>query len=527
MGHRHAGFNAKARSNHRAGPGKKTAVAEKPTGRPSPPSATSALLVADSVEEMNALAEATRLAADAPVLPAVAPAPTRPMTVDDMPMSSTRRKRLQRYIDKKLKKEERGELMRQLSASSFESPLIRATKSISKAKASVREQLRTALLEERAGLPRSDASVRLVRECVVDDGEFPETTAGFGNDMPASGAMESISSISSVQDISTTTTGVTNTVGAALRKAVPPTAPIGSALKRKVIIDCQLVSGKSSKQRMAESSSSSSSSSSDGDLSDDNAVNNDTAETMTSVADEAQPSKETNGATKFATSAPVMAPVPAPPAVTPSAPSPPTPPTPPAFVLVNRTDAVQAARLLLPVVAEEQLIMETIHDNAVTILCGETGSGKSTQLPQMLFEAGYGKRDGSNPGKIGVTQPRRVAAVSVAQRVGHELGLQKEVSYQIRYDGTVNNETVIKFMTDGVLLKEISRDFLLNDYSVLLIDEAHERSLNTDILIGLLSRVVVLRDKLSKDKALLRQQASLAHIKEVKVVRSCANSVEH
>lgn len=101
---------------------------------------------------------------------------------------------------------------------------------------------------------------------------------------------------------------------------------------------------------------------------------------------------------------------------------------------------------------------------------------------------------------IGVTQPRRVAAVSMAKRVGHELNLSnQEVSYQIRYDATTSSKTRIKFMTDGVLLRELSQDLLLTKYSVLIIDEAHERNLNTDILIGVVSRVLKLRAELSRE----------------------------
>jgi ATP-dependent RNA helicase DHX37/DHR1 len=104
-----------------------------------------------------------------------------------------------------------------------------------------------------------------------------------------------------------------------------------------------------------------------------------------------------------------------------------------------------------------------------------------------------------NPGMIGVTQPRRVAAVSMAVRVAHELGTSPgRVAHQIRYDATTSPHTAIKFMTDGVLLRELAADFLLNKYSVVIIDEAHERSLNTDILIGVLSRVVKLREEMWK-----------------------------
>ncbi|RKP04633.1 P-loop containing nucleoside triphosphate hydrolase protein, partial [Thamnocephalis sphaerospora] len=168
------------------------------------------------------------------------------------------------------------------------------------------------------------------------------------------------------------------------------------------------------------------------------------------------------------------------------------------YVPVNRDPAIQEARMKLPVCGEEQSIMETIKENSVVVICGETGSGKTTQIPQFLYEAGYGNPNSENPGIIGVTQPRRVAAVSMANRVAQELGLtEKEVSYQIRYDATVSATTAIKFMTDGVLLRELAADFLLSRYSVIIIDEAHERSLNTDILIGVVSRVLRLREEMA------------------------------
>uniref|UniRef100_A0A673VE54 DEAH-box helicase 37 n=1 Tax=Suricata suricatta TaxID=37032 RepID=A0A673VE54_SURSU len=169
------------------------------------------------------------------------------------------------------------------------------------------------------------------------------------------------------------------------------------------------------------------------------------------------------------------------------------PPAKPAvFIPVNRSPEVQEERLKLPILAEEQVIMEAVAGHPVVIVCGETGSGKTTQVPQFLYEAGYS----SDNSIIGITEPRRVAAVAMSQRVAKEMNLsQRVVSYQIRYEGNVTEETRIKFMTDGVLLKEIQKDFLLLRYKVVLIDEAHERSVYTDILIGLLSRIVSLRAK--------------------------------
>ncbi|KAJ3077503.1 ATP-dependent RNA helicase dhx37 [Quaeritorhiza haematococci] len=186
--------------------------------------------------------------------------------------------------------------------------------------------------------------------------------------------------------------------------------------------------------------------------------------------------------------------------------------------------------------------MESILNNDVTILCGETGSGKTTQVPQFLYEAGFGDpRHPKFPGMIGVTQPRRVAAVSMAKRVAEEMNLKNgEVAYQIRYDAdSVRPCTRIKFMTDGILLRELSSaaspsngsssgglggveerdeanakgtkkggkkksttnnnssavsDLLLTKYSCIIIDEAHERTVGTDVLIGWLARICRLRN---------------------------------
>ncbi|KAJ5768918.1 ATP-dependent RNA helicase DHR1 [Penicillium odoratum] len=169
-------------------------------------------------------------------------------------------------------------------------------------------------------------------------------------------------------------------------------------------------------------------------------------------------------------------------------------------VAVERSEEIQNARLGLPVVGEEQKIMEAIHNNSTIVIWGATGSGKTTQLPQFLFESGFGNPDSENPGLIGVTQPRRVAAVSMANRVAQELGQYSDkVSYQIRFETTVSKNTAIKFMTDGILLREIADDFALRKYSVIIIDEAHERSVNTDILIGMVSRIVDLRKSLCEE----------------------------
>ncbi|KAG6040082.1 hypothetical protein E4U41_001423 [Claviceps citrina] len=174
-------------------------------------------------------------------------------------------------------------------------------------------------------------------------------------------------------------------------------------------------------------------------------------------------------------------------------------------VSVTRSAEIQEARLKLPVVSEEQRIMEAIHNNDIVVICGATGSGKTTQVPQFLYEAGYGSPSSPTPGMIAVTQPRRVAAVSMSRRVADEMGDHSEaVAYQIRFEGTVSDKTAIKFLTDGVLLREIAQDITLRKYSAIIIDEAHERSVNTDILIGMLSRVIKLRAELSEEDATVK-----------------------
>nr|XP_049699205.1 probable ATP-dependent RNA helicase kurz isoform X1 [Helicoverpa armigera] len=174
-------------------------------------------------------------------------------------------------------------------------------------------------------------------------------------------------------------------------------------------------------------------------------------------------------------------------------------------VEVKRDPKIQVARLKLPILGEEQRIMELINENEFLIVAGETGSGKTTQIPQFLYEAGYAEHK-----MIAVTEPRRVAAVAMSARVGYELGLSsKEVSYLMRFEGNVTKDTKIKFMTDGVLLKEIQSDFLLSKYSVVIIDEAHERSVYTDILLGLLSRIVPLRRKRGSPLRLIIMSATL------------------
>ncbi|XP_047163618.1 probable pre-mRNA-splicing factor ATP-dependent RNA helicase DEAH4 isoform X2 [Vigna umbellata] len=166
----------------------------------------------------------------------------------------------------------------------------------------------------------------------------------------------------------------------------------------------------------------------------------------------------------------------------------------------------------LPIVQYEEKIIETVERNPVVVVIGETGSGKSTQLSQMLHRRGYGK--------IAVTQPRRVAAVSVARRVAQELGVQlgEEVGYAIRFEDRTSHNTRIKYLTDGVLLRESLANPELREYSVIILDEAHERSLNTDILMGLMKRLVKVR---SSDLKVLITSATLDGDKVSKFFADC------
>ena len=175
--------------------------------------------------------------------------------------------------------------------------------------------------------------------------------------------------------------------------------------------------------------------------------------------------------------------------------------TPSINVVVRRDPVIEAARRVLPVMAEEQPIVEAVNDTShpCVIVCGETGSGKTTQVPQFLWEAGYGHLQSPHrSGMIAVTEPRRVAAVSMAQRVAVELNEEfgRTVCYHVRYDNNLSPECKLKFVTEGILLREIEADFLLRKYSCVIVDEAHERSVTCDVLVGMLSRIVPLRRSL-------------------------------
>ena len=168
--------------------------------------------------------------------------------------------------------------------------------------------------------------------------------------------------------------------------------------------------------------------------------------------------------------------------------------------------SIMEQRQSLPIYKLKDQLVQAIHDNQVLIVIGETGSGKTTQITQYIAEVGYTIR-----GKIGCTQPRRVAAMSVAKRVSEEFGcrLGQEVGYTIRFEDCTSQETKIKYMTEGMMLRECLIDFDLMQYSVIMLDEAHERTVHTDVLFGLLKSTV----KKRKDLKLIVTSATLDAVK--------------
>ncbi|KAI9361067.1 P-loop containing nucleoside triphosphate hydrolase protein [Pilaira anomala] len=401
-------------------------------------------------------------------------------------MSKKKRKKMEKYIEQKLKKDARAGLLEKLSTASWSSELLKSSKLIGRSGQTLREQLRQAMLEQKAGVAMTDESVPLVIERDVDElPPMPEIVYA---------------------DTSATDQPV---VGSALKQSVNGGLPLTMRKRKKKHSTIPKIAKKRYKQRKGMDSDDSFDSSDSGN--DDDESEDEGPRTIAEPleAPEEQGPTQIEAVTEAAKEITVdvvrreeeefddikvqllksnregdlagdIAK--------------------PFYVNVNRKPEIQAARLKLPVCAEEQVIMEAIRNNTVVIICGETGSGKTTQVPQFLYEAGWSHPDSDNPGMIGVTQPRRVATVSMAKRVADELNLtDKEVSHQIRYDATVSNKTRIKFMTDGVLLREMSQDLLLTKYSTIIIDEAHERNLNTDILIGVVSRVLKLRAELSRE----------------------------
>ncbi|KAL3928499.1 MAG: hypothetical protein SGPRY_002362 [Prymnesium sp.] len=164
-----------------------------------------------------------------------------------------------------------------------------------------------------------------------------------------------------------------------------------------------------------------------------------------------------------------------------------------AFGFPTRHKTIAEQRRSLPVYALKQELIKALSENQILVVIGETGSGKTTQMTQYMAEAGFTSR-----GIIACTQPRRVAAMSVAKRVAEEFGcrLGQEVGYSIRFEDCTSTETVIKYMTDGMLLRECLVDTELTRYSLVMLDEAHERTIHTDVLFGLLKGLLQRRTDL-------------------------------
>ncbi|KAK5122840.1 hypothetical protein LTR85_003755 [Meristemomyces frigidus] len=464
-------------------------------------------------------------------------------------ISSKKRKRLDKYVDTKLRKEENLELLKKLAAHKVDTRLLQSSKKLGRVHETKRERYARALQERAAGLDNGGSHDAVLFQRRREP-------------VPEVGDSESDSQNEEVEN-----------VAPIALQASTPVLSFGSGLKRPLETDDTgkpvIKRRKRRKVRVADDLPAAIMSGSDEGASDDtdedrsegedewngfdsgdaigspsslassDSVEDDTADSSVSSESDADESEgDGNRVSAFKQWADIQRNVAV--GFTPSAaptndaavranfkPRQPSPETafpatqnsgertsrPSAAITIPRSEEIQAARLELPVVQEEQKIMEAIHSNPIVIVCGATGSGKTTQVPQMMLESGYGSHinDKSassaatgpqSQGMIGVTQPRRVAAVSVAERVAVELGptYRNRVAHQVRYDKNVSRDTAIKFMTDGILLREIGKDFLLSKYSAIVIDEAHERSVNTDILIGMLSRVVPMRAELANEK---------------------------
>ncbi|OAQ95980.1 hypothetical protein LLEC1_02853 [Akanthomyces lecanii] len=460
-------------------------------------------------------------------------------------MSSKKAKRLEKYIDTKLRKDENRELLAKLASTKVDTSLFSSSKSLGQGRETKKQSLSRALREARAGIEDEDELLEQRREAVEDD-DGDEDNDEDNDEPPATSRNAPSATRKSEKKL-------TN------NESFPAQTPvaIGSGLKRPLDVDedgrpviqkRQKRGGVKSKVTVpADLSSSEGESESDEDewngISDDgddepqdededdeedDSVSSDEEEDDDDDEDEETSAQKSQRSSIFKawatqqrnealgfnpndpTTSNMVIPKPANfvPRASEQEPLPmelqPTENTErKAFsVTITRTAEIEEARLKLPVVAEEQKLMEAIHNHNIVVICGATGSGKTTQVPQFLYEAGYGAKDSETPGMIGVTQPRRVAAVSMSKRVAEELGDHSSaVAYQIRFEGNVDNKTAVKFMTDGILLREITQDITLRKYSAIIIDEAHERSVNTDILIGMLSRVIKLRAELAEEDA--------------------------
>jgi len=486
-------------------------------------------------------------------------------------ITGKKKKRLDKYVDTKLKKEENLALLKKLASHKVDTSLLQSSKKLGSGSDSKREALRRALAERKAGINVEENEQLLFEERPHRDYKPQHDTSG--SDEPTTKATPTSPTISRKRDRSlsrspkptsntSTTSQSTGLFGGGLKRPLEVDdsgRPIIQVRKRRkatskpVVIEQEVawegfgsddeaasgddtavekagsVKSESSEEDIEDDDDSQSDSSSDeaeGTQSEESEEDSDSDESDTSPDEDSKAAKkqktsafkawatqQRNDAIGFVPTNNLSTTIPPKPVnFTPRAPeqdplpaeletNTATDATRKAFsVNVERSSDVQESRLQLPIVAEEQKIMEAIHNHDVVVVWGATGSGKTTQVPQFLYEAGYGAPNGPTPGMIGVTQPRRVAAVSMSKRVGDELADHgSKVAYQIRFDTTTSAKTALKFMTDGVLLREITQDFVLAKYSAIVIDEAHERSVNTDILIGMLSRIVDLRAQMAKE----------------------------
>ncbi|KAG0213330.1 putative ATP-dependent RNA helicase DHR1 [Mortierella sp. GBA30] len=442
-------------------------------------------------------------------------------------MSSKKKKRLEKYIEKKLKKEARGDLFKKLEEQAWSSDLLKSSRTLGQNKETAKQKLRRALSEQRHGLEQSDKNVRLFVNTKDDYDDEQEDDDGDSEGGDSDEEMEPRNP-AAAPVVTTPVPKPSPVVGSALKVGTSVLVKKSTTKKpsRLAMIRAQK---EAAKQKERESSFDSSNSEYDSSSDEDSGEKSGAKHSGSDDENAEEPARKKRRGWMtdlggLATNADgeeerIVSNLESLPERTGEYVSSRVEPETDllgnrvekvgqleegdiseAFhVHVDRDPEIQEMRLKLPVCTEEQHIMEKIIYNDVVIIKGETGSGKTTQVPQFLYEAGYGNPNSPNPGMIGITQPRRVAAVSMADRVAKELNLPaSKISHQIRYDATTSPDTVMKFMTDGVLLRELNSDFLLRKYSAIIIDEAHERSLNTDILIGALSRIVRLRREESK-----------------------------
>ncbi|KAJ4302151.1 putative ATP-dependent RNA helicase DHR1 [Collariella sp. IMI 366227] len=475
---------------------------------------------------------------------------------DGLKVSSKKAKRLEKYIETKLKKDENRELLAKLAANKIDTSLFSSSKSIGQTKETKRDAMRRTIREQNAGLALDKAGANILyQRRIVVEGELPmdeESSESEAEEEEDSATTQKGSASAKSQQTSASAQPASSAVGSGLKRPLevddsgrpvlakrqkrggvktrhPVAAPVAfeesgsdewggfseeeedqSSGSGEGSGDEESGDETSEEEGGSESDSDDDIESSEGEDSEGDVEAASENRKQRSSAFKAWAHQQRNEALGYNPVDSMVLDIPKPENFTPrpieqeplpEELQPTTNITRKAFAVnVTRNPTIQEARYKLPVVAEEQKIMEAIHNNDVVVICGATGSGKTTQVPQFLFEAGYGSPNGPTPGMIGVTQPRRVAAVSMSKRVAQELGdYYNTVAYQIRFESNVDPKTAVKFMTDGVLLREVAQDFALKKYSAIIIDEAHERSVNTDILISILSRVVKLRTEVSKE----------------------------